>query len=376
MPAALNRPGHEKEQPRMQAFPATCQELVAAYRGGGSGRFSLRLRLGRTRLRLRGDDAGLMDALAGRYRDFVADGDGPADLEIALLEHGPVPFSLPFAVWEGADEAAKEEYVDLADGRVVRKRRTGLWLVFGPAGHFVLGPCRDHVDQVANYVNARAADRELAAGASLFHAAGVALGERGLALAGLAGAGKSTLALELTRRGADFVTNDRLLVGPAQAPGAGLAMTGVARPPRVNPGTLVFNDRLAGLLPEADRAAYARLPAEALRRLERKYDVPIGDCFGPGRFRLRAPLAALVVLRWRPGQGNMTARRTGLAESPELLPAFMKDVSVLFARGPRRARPEDYLTLLADCPVLLLEGGTDFDRAAGMCLELLAGPGA
>ncbi|WP_428569748.1 MAG: HprK-related kinase B [Solidesulfovibrio sp. DCME] len=360
----------------MQASPATCHSLVAAYRDGKPLRHCLKLRLGRTRLALRGGDAGLMDALAGHYRDFGTDEADPPDLTIAFLDRGPVPFSLPFAVWEGADEVAKEEFVDLADGRVVRKRRTGLWLVFGPAGHFVLGPCRRHVDQVINYVNARAADRELAAGASLLHAAGVAVGERGLAVAGLAGAGKSTLALELVRRGADFVSNDRLLVGPSEAPGGGLAMTGVARMPRVNPGTLLFNDSLAGLLPEADRAVYAGLADEELWRLERKYDVPIRDCFGPGRFRLRVPCQALVLLCWRPGGGAMAARRIGLAERPELVAAITKDVSVLFAQGPRRARPEDYLRLLADCPVLLLEGGTDFHRAADRCLALLAAPGA
>lgn len=355
--------------------PTTCLHIAKAYRGQAVPALTLDLRLGRTRLRLATNAPDLCDALAGHYREFRDDA-GSADLVVTALDLGPVPFSLPFSVWEGADEEAKEEFVDLADGRVVRKRRTGLWLLFGPGGHFVLGPCRNHVDQVINCINARAADRELAAGAKLLHAAGVALGQSGLAVAGFAGAGKSTLALELVRRGADFVSNDRLLVGPSARDENALAMTGVARLPRVNPGTLLHNDRLAPILPDDDRAAYAALPAEALWALERKYDVPIAACFGPGRFQLRTRLSALVVLRWRPGAGDMAARWTDLAASPELAAAFTKDVGVFFEHGPSRAVPGEYLSLLADCPVLVLDGGTDFDRAAALCLNLLQSPAA
>lgn len=355
--------------------PATCLHIAKAYRGEAVPSLTLDLRLGRTRLRLRTNAPDLFEALAGHYREFLDDA-GPADLVITALDLGPVPFSLPFSVWQGGDGEAKEEFVDLADGRVVRKRRTGLWLLFGPGGHFVLGPCRHHVDQVVNCVNARAADRELAAGARLLHAAGVAVGQAGLAVSGFAGAGKSTLALELVRRGADFVSNDRLLIGPSAREANALAMTGVARLPRVNPGTLLHNDRLAPILSDEERATFAALPAEALWKLERKYDVPIDACFGPGRFRLRTRLAALVVLRWRPGGGDMAARWTDLGACPELAAAFTKDVGVFFEHGPSRAVPGEYLSLLADCPVLVLDGGTDFDRAAALCLKLLHTPAA
>jgi len=357
----------------MGASPATCREIAAAYQSGSSLPFALNLRLADTRLSVRSNCAALMDALTSHYQDFLDDDGGEADIVVTVVDATAVPFDLPFGPWGGEDDDAKEEFIDLPDGRVVRKRRTGLLLVFGPAGHYVLGPCRQHVDQVINSINARFADRQFRAKAGLFHAASVCLGTSGLAISGFAGAGKSTLALEIMRHGAAFVSNDRLLIGPGLA--GGLVVTGIPRMPRVNPGTLLHNDCLAPVLTEEERATYARLPATALWGLERKYDVSIRDCFGPGRFRLRADLQALVVLCWRPGGGDVHASWTEIGRRPDLLPAFMKDRGVFFEEGPRQAEATEYLSLLERCPVLVLGGGVDFGRAAALCLDVL-GPSA
>ena len=358
---------------RMQASSATCRDIATAYARHTPPTFALDLRLGETRVHVRSNAAALIDALIDHYRDFLDDAGSP-DIVVTALDGSPPSFALPFALPDGGDAAAKEDVLDLPDGRVVRKRRTGIWLVFGPGGHYVLGPCRDNVDQVINAVNARCEDREMRAGALLLHAAGVCLGRTGLAIAGLAGAGKSTLALHVMGQdgqGAAFVSNDRLLVGPGPS---GLVMTGLARMPRVNPGTILHNAALAPLLSAADRAAYARLDPEDLWRVERKYDVRIRDCFGPDRFRLRAGLKALVVLCWRRGGGETRAAWTTLRARADLLPALMKDVGVFLEAGPRRAVATDYLSLLDACPVLVLEGGVDFLRAAALCRELLAPP--
>ncbi|UJX40337.1 HprK-related kinase B [Desulfovibrio sp. JY] len=354
----------------MGASGVTCRGIVAAYQRDMMPTLALGLRLADTRVAVRSNSGELMDALTAHYQDFLDEAGNP-DIVVTALDGGPVPSVLPFASREGQGEEAKEEYVDLPDGRVVRKRRTGLWLVFGPGGHYVLGPCRQNVDQVVNAVNARCGDRELRAGALLFHAAGVCLGGAGITLSGFAGAGKSTLALEIMRHGASFVSNDRVLIGPGAD---GLTMTGIARMPRINPGTLLHNEALAPVLTEAERAAYAGLSPDALWRVEHKYDVRIRDCFGPGRFRLRAGLRALVVLGWRRGGGDMRARWTDVDASPELLPAFMKDVGVFFEEGPRPATQDAYRVLLGACPVLVIGGGVDFKRAAALCLDVLGPP--
>jgi HprK-related kinase B len=355
----------------MEARTPTCRQILDMAAHGMLPDHALHLRLADTRVTVRSNSAQLLQELGGHYREFSGQG-GAADILVTVVETGPLSPDLPFAPWTGEDDAAKEEFADLPDGRIVRKRRTGLLLVFGPAGHFVLGPCRRHLDQVVNAINARFADRQFRAGAALFHAAAVCLGEAAVAVAGFAGAGKSTLALEIMRHGASFVSNDRLLVGPVPGFGRdGLMVTGIPRMPRVNPGTLLHNDRLCMLLSEEERAAYARLSPRALWELERKYDIPIHDYFGPGRFRLRAGLAALVVLCWRPGDGAARAAWTDIASRPDLLPAFMKDRGVMFEEGPRRAEPSDYLALLGRCPVLVLDGGVDFGHAADVCLDVL-----
>ena len=347
--------------------PGSCQELVADCLE--TLVCTLDILLAGVRVRVRSNSGELTEALAGHYREFPGDG-GPIDIEIAVIESHPPSRSLPFHVRD--DGVGKEEFLDFPDGRVVRKRRTGLWVVFGRFGNVILGPCRRHLDQVVNSINARFMDRQLQAGACLFHAAGVALGPAGLAIAGFAGAGKSTLALEIMRHGADFVSNDRVLVGPG---GDGLVLTGIPRQPRINPGTALANDCLAPVVLSAEeRESYGRLHPEALRRVERKYDAPIDACFGPGRFRLRAGLRALVVLCWRPGGGALRLSWVETASRPDLASAFMKDLGVFFQSGPRPARVEEYQTLLGRRPLLVLEGGVDFPAAAAICLDLLRLP--
>ncbi len=363
MPAPVNDvSGH-----RTAHGPGSCRELVADC----PQRLvcALDILLAGVRVRVRSNSEELTAALAGHYREFPGDG-GPADIDIAVVESDPPSRSLPFQTRD--DGAGKEEFLDFPDGRVVRKRRSGLWSVFGRSGNVILGPCRRHLDQVVNSINARFMDRQLQAGACLFHAAGVAMGPVGLAIAGFAGAGKSTLALEIMRHGADFVSNDRLLVGPGDD---GLVLTGIPRQPRINPGTALANDRLAPVvLSAAERETYGRLHPDALRRVERKYDAPIDACFGPGKFRLRAGLRALVVLCWRPGGGALRLSWVETASRPDLASAFMKDLGVFFQSGPRPARIEEYRELLGRRPLLVLEGGVDFPAAAAICLDLLRLP--
>ena len=190
MPAPVRR----TEQMGMEGVLASCRELVARYLEPLP--FFLDIRLADVRLTVRCNLKALFVALSRYYREFL-DAAGVADLEIVVIETGASFPALPFAPKGAAGDAAKEECLDFSDGRVVRKRRSGLWLVFGPVGGYALGPCLENVDQVVNFIHARFMDRLVRAGARLLHAAGVAAGSNGLAIAGFAGAGKSTLALEI-----------------------------------------------------------------------------------------------------------------------------------------------------------------------------------
>jgi len=328
----------------------------------------------------------LVHRLREYFRDFLAAAEGAeaAAIRITALETPP---QLPVAL--GLDmqlkprepgKQIKEEFANLQDGRVVHKRLTGMLFLFGHGRHLAVGPCIENDNQIVNFINNRFIEWTLDQGALLFHAAGVALpregGLRGLALAGFAGMGKSTLALRIMRHQGVFVSNDRLMVRRTDQ---GLTMYGVAKMPRINPGTVLNNPDLAPVIPEQERRAYEALPPDELWSLERKYDAFIDRCFGPGRFRLSAPMHGLVLLNWkRPHEAAgepLQVTPVDLRQRPDLLPAFIKNVGLFYRGGPQDAQPDfsdaSYIDLLTGCSVYELTGSADFDAAAAACLELV-----
>jgi HprK-related kinase B len=338
---------------------------------------ALFLALGDCVVEVRTSRAELKDALAGYFDEFLCPPPAPGAADILITAHeAPAP-DLGLALAEKAPDPGKakvkEQWADLPDGRVVRKRLTGMVFAFGGGVNVALGPCLANPNQVINFVNNRFIERKLDAGCLLGHAAGVALGGRGLALAGFSGMGKSTLALHLMSRGTDFVSNDRVLM--QENPGGDATMFGVAKHPRINPGTALANADLSDIVAPTDRERFLALPEAELWALEHKYDALIDQCFGPGRFRLQAPMDALVLLNWRRGAGPMAARLVDPARRTDLLPAFMKATG-LFYRPADPARPQDppladYVRALSRCAVIELAGGVDFEAGAGVCLEFL-----
>jgi HprK-related kinase B len=315
----------------------------------------------------------LIDKLARYFRDF-AGGGGATVVPVVAIEAGPPELDLPFAVQErGGGKSLKEAYADLPDGRVVRKLKTGLVFAFGHGSNYAVGPCLENDNQVVNFINNRFIERRLKRGALLFHAAGIAEAGQGLVLSGFSGAGKSTLALEIMRHGTDFISNDRIMV--ARADNGRLTMTGVAKMPRVNPGTVLNNPSLDCVMGDEDRKRFSALPQAELWDLEHKYDAFIDDCFGPGRFTLSCAMAGLVVLRWKRNTSPMAAARVDLCARRDLMAAFMKDVGLFYeADDPSEASmagEDRYLDLLGDLPVLEIDGGVDFQRAAAACLDFL-----
>ncbi len=335
---------------------------------------SLPLRLAGTDVTVASDSLPLVEVLSDYFREFSRD-PGPAAITILVRTTLPVPpdfcpgLDLVDQPFDPRETAAKEQWADLPDGRVVRKKRTGMVFAFGDAVHVAAGPCLDHADQVVNFINFRVAARHLSRGCLLAHASGVAKGERGLLLAGVAGAGKSTLALRLVGRGLDFVSNDRLLVSP-DAPRPRLY--GLAKRPRVNPGTALSDPRLARVVPEADRSRYASLPEDRLWEVQRKYDVVIEDCFGPGRFRLSAGLCAVAVFTWRRGRGAARAVPVNLAERPDLLARVIKRPGIFLASpGNSDHEPGSFSARLEGVTAFEFSGGVDFSAAEDFLLDLL-----
>ncbi|MBD3403161.1 HprK-related kinase B [candidate division GN15 bacterium] len=295
------------------------------------------------------------------------------DMLVTALEGEPPAVDAEFTIKQPdpGKTKIKEEFVDVVDGRVVRKVLTGLMLLFGDGTNIAVGPCEANDNQVVNFINNRYIERLLLDGCLLGHAAGVVHGDSGLALAGFSGMGKSTLALHLMSNELQFVSNDRVLVRPNDGVPH---MLGVPKQPRINPGTALHNPDLQDILPDELRPKLLQMPSEELWQLELKYDVMIEDVYGEDRFRLTAPMQALVILNWYRTSETTRVTEVSLGDRRDLLGAFIKDPG-LFFKPPESVTTdlsEDaYVEALSHCRTFEISGGVDFAYATEACLEIM-----
>ncbi len=357
----------------MKPLPDSRQALVARIREALPATAPLRLRFGRCTLEVRANREAIIDALRSYFQPFVVE---TGTAEILVSAHEAPEYQLPIEYTVKTPEPGKtkikEEYHELDDGRIVRKRLTGLLFVFGGGENVAVGPCLDNLNQVVNFVNNRYIEWILCQGCLLGHAAGVILNGKGLAMAGFSGAGKSTLALHLMNEGATFISNDRVMIEKSEN---GLVMHGVAKMPRINPGTALNNPYLRQIMSADEQARFAALPENELWELEHKYDALIDDCYGPDRFVLHAAMEGLVLLNWRRNGGPIEVAQVDLATRRDLLPAFMKSVGLFFQPSEGCAMPspieETYIAFLSRCRVLEISGGINFTAATRACLQLV-----
>ncbi|MFW5836398.1 MAG: HprK-related kinase B, partial [Desulfovibrionaceae bacterium] len=342
------------------------QRLADRIRSTHPCQYALNLAFGDLVVRVETNTRALMLALRDYFGPFVTDRHF-ADITVSAHQAQPPELPCEFTVKQPdpGKTKLKEEFADLEDGRVLRKITTGMVFVYGENDHLAVGPCLENANQVINFIDALHIQHMLKKGCLLGHAAGVASHGRGLCMAGFSGAGKSTLALHVMSLGASFVSNDRVMIESAEQ---GLVMHGVAKLPRINPGTALNNPNLVGILEEQDVQRYRSMAPADLWSLEEKYDVFIDQCFGPGRFQITAPMDALVILSWKLADEPCRIRTVDPAERPELLEAIRKSAGLFYLPGesdPAPLRPvEDYVQVLSRCTVIEMAGGVDFDKAA------------
>ncbi|WP_462325667.1 HprK-related kinase B [Desulfoplanes sp.] len=349
----------------------TCSELIRDFRKNHPVNTSLAVKLGGLVIDVTTNSFKLNHNLQDYFQEFMVHG-RPADIQITVHEAEAPALDLDFSVKEPepGKSKIKEEWVDLVDGRIVRKRITGMHFIFTRDEHLAIGPCEVNPNQVINFINNRFIEYKLQQGCLLGHAAGVRTRDRGMAMAGFSGMGKSTLALHIMNRGTDFVSNDRVIVENLFK---GPRFYGVAKHPRINPGTALNNPNLAGIVTEEDKKRFQAMSTDELWSLEYKYDALIDECYGPGRFTLEAPLDAVVILNWQRNDEPTRISTVKLMDRQDLLPAFMKSRGLFYLPLYDQEEPgiEDYISCLRGCTIIEISGGVDFDKAARACMAFL-----
>ena len=353
----------------------SCLEFISTVRASYQATHLLELDFDGVQIQLLTNEPRLKTNLAEYFSEFVVDDSADFSPIIMITAHEAATprFPDPFTVKQPdpGKTKIKEEYIDCFDGRIVRKRPTGMILAFSGNENLAMGPCVANSNQVINFINNRLIAYHLNKGCYLGHAAAVSHRGKGLAMAGFSGMGKSTLALFLMNEGCTFLSNDRVMISQDTPP----TMFGVPKHPRINPGTAINNKALRGIITAQDYEYFTSLPLDELWSLEHKYDAIINQCYGPYRFVLRAPFSGLVVLNWQRDGGKTLVKEVNPFERLDLVEAFSKETGLFYV--PDEAEQynppslQDYAQRLAQVPLIEISGGVDFVKAAHACLKFL-----
>lgn len=256
--------------------------------------------------------------------------------------------------YEVGKKRVKEQFYDEAGYRVVLKTKTGVRFASGNNEWIAFGPLLAYSNQLINFMNAIFMEIKLQNQSLLFHAAGVYEGANGIVIAAKSGKGKSTTSLKLLNASYGFVSNDRVVITKLNT---GYKMIGVPKHPRVNPGTLLNNERLKHILKSPER--FEKLSTQEIWDFEEKYDVLVDEVYGAKVFKLSANAKALLIIDWGDSNSPTSLKKLNLSARPDLLPAIMKTPSLMtpkaFEIGLAKTK-EDYLSFLADLPCYIIEG--------------------
>lgn len=329
-------------------------------------------------IKVRSNSAPLLEKLRAYFKHIVVT-DAVTTIEIHAFECPPPDLEVAYTAWprEAGKSGRKDAYLDLADGRIVKKVRTGMVFLQSRDHVVAAGPCLENDNQVINFINAQYMNMLQQDGWLICHAAGLVRNGRALGLAGFSGGGKSTLMLHmLDETGTAFLSNDRLFVRHRDGD---VWAAGIPKLPRINPGTAVNNPRLGSIVSPARRAELAALPTEELWDIEEKYDVDIEKIYGPERIAARAPLCGFLILNWsRDADASPQITQVDLKVRRDLLAAVMKSPGPFYQNadgsmfGRNKTLDEDaYLAVFDGVPIFEVTGRVDFDTIARQSADQL-----
>lgn len=292
---------------------------------------SLYLQCGQCVIEINSNSEVLLKTLGDYFAPFRVPENVDADIAVTAILTEAVELRVNYTHWrrEPGKTGLKDAYYDFADGRLVRKVRTGMVFLQSCSYLVAAGPCLEHPNQVINFINAQYMNWLQQRSWRICHAAAVVIDNHAYAIAGFSGGGKSTVMLNLLEdERFKFLTNDRLFI---RKQNGHVEATGIAKFPRINPGTVVNNPRLQSLIAKEDREHLLSLPKQELWQLEHKYDVDIEQRYGPGRIAGQTPLQAFYVLNWQhDSRLPLTVKQVNLNERRDLLGSIMKSPGPFF----------------------------------------------
>ena len=354
--------------------PASMQEFVQRVAQYGKTELHLALRFGDYDLAVASNSAAMIEKLRHIFRHFLDDAP-TSRFAIQIIDVPAAPeLGLAFTqrLSDEEDDESKDEFCDLADGRVIRKRSNGILFASGDGIELAIGPCEEHETKTANFINSRYIQWLLHQGGVLAHAASVRSATNGLVLAGNPAVGKTTLALRLLEHDLSLVGKDRVIV---RREARGLWGYGAPKPPRINPGTAMSNPRLRPLLKAKLVAKLESLSQDELWEVAKKHDLFIEDFYGARYAAMDGPIDGIAILTWQRGSEPVRIERVSLSERRDLLKILMKSRGIFYRSPAGSSEPEPgedaYLEVLGDCPVHEITGGLDFDHATRFCAGLL-----
>jgi HprK-related kinase B len=294
-------------------------------RHGSAAWISLRLRVRDFRLLFETDSTALASRVSSYFEAYLDPTPDPAHERLVALETEAEFDAHQMRPWRAKPgRVPKESFYDRDGHRYILKNRTGLLIVRGAGTTVASGPVTRNAHQIINLVGTMFGISLLRQGFLMVHASGVVERSSGRArvFLGNSGSGKSSVALQLLERGGyDYLSNDRILL--RTAPG-GVAVAGLPKQPRVNPGTLLASPRLIRLLPRPRRRLYAELRPSELWSFEEKTDVDVTRDLG-ATTRLSAPLGEMYTLDWRPDGSGLDIDACDAANTFRALQLTSKD---------------------------------------------------
>jgi len=279
-------------------------------------------------------------------------------------------------VARGPGLRAHEAVQEVAGGRLVRRLKSGVILGLWPGRAVAVGDLRANLKEAINLIDASYAKTMLGRGYKLLHAAGVSRGGRGVALAGVPGAGKSTAGLHLLEAGFRFLSNDRILARPDPA---GVDARGYPKQPQVHPGTMLHHPRLVSLLDPEERRALSALPTRDLWQHTdgRSRAVDVEALYGPGTVCLQARLELLVLLTWTLDGTGFAVRRLDADSALTRWPVYHKDLGAFdldraISTTPTADDLAAYRNLMGQLTVVEVSGRPDFAALVDVVADLMA----